>query len=271
MDKNIKLTKKDRISVWWRSFFLQGSWNYERMQNGGWAYSLIPAIKKLYKTKEERSAALTRHLEFFNTHPYVASPIIGVTLALEEERANGAPVDDVTIQGVKYCPNMPTEECYTSPDRFSAEGVVYATKPLSVMGNLIFNFGFRFKNGKVVEVLGDEKAKVVLEKVISIDEGASYLGEVALVPYDSPINQTGLLFYNTLFDENACCHLAIGAGFEDTIKNFDQLSKEELKAVGLNDSMIHVDFMIGAPDLDIKATTFTGQVVQIFKNGTWAF
>ncbi len=101
MGNNIKLTKKDRFSIWWRSFFIQGSWNYERMQNGGWAFSLIPAIKKLYKTKEERAAALTRHLEFFNTHPYVASPIIGVTLALEEDRANGAPVDDVTIQGVK--------------------------------------------------------------------------------------------------------------------------------------------------------------------------
>lgn len=101
MEKNLKLTKRDRLSIWWRSTFIQGSWNYERMQNGGWAYSLIPAIKKLYKTKEDRAAALTRHLEFFNTHPYVASPIIGVTLALEEDRANGSPVDDVTIQGVK--------------------------------------------------------------------------------------------------------------------------------------------------------------------------
>ncbi|MCD2348026.1 PTS system mannose/fructose/sorbose family transporter subunit IID [Clostridium guangxiense] len=101
MAKELKLTRKDRISVWWRSFFLQGSWNYERMQNGGWAFTLIPAIKKLYKTKEERTDALKRHLEFFNTHPYVASPIIGVTLALEEDRANGAPIDDVTIQGVK--------------------------------------------------------------------------------------------------------------------------------------------------------------------------
>ena len=101
MVEQIKLTKKDRISVWLRSNFIQGSWNYERMQNGGWAYTMIPAIKKLYSTKEERSAALKRHLEFFNTHPYVASPILGVTLALEEERANGAPVDDVTIQGVK--------------------------------------------------------------------------------------------------------------------------------------------------------------------------
>ncbi|CAJ1225519.1 PTS system mannose/fructose/sorbose family transporter subunit IID [Lactiplantibacillus xiangfangensis] len=101
MADQVKLTKTDRRRVWWRSTFLQGSWNYERMQNGGWAYSLIPALKKLYTTKEDRAAALKRHLEFFNTHPYVASPVIGVTLALEEERANGAPIDDVTIQGVK--------------------------------------------------------------------------------------------------------------------------------------------------------------------------
>ena len=100
-EERIQLSKKDRVSVWWRSTFLQSTLNYERMQNGGWAFSMIPAIKKLYKTKEDRAAALERHLEFFNTHPYVASPIIGVTLALEEERANGAPVDDVTIQGVK--------------------------------------------------------------------------------------------------------------------------------------------------------------------------
>lgn len=101
MTDRIHLSKKDRLSVAWRSTFLQGSWNYERMQNGGLVYSMIPAIKKLYTTKEDRSAALKRHLEFFNTHPYLASPVLGVTLALEEERANGAPVDDVTIQGVK--------------------------------------------------------------------------------------------------------------------------------------------------------------------------
>lgn len=101
MAEKITLSKKDRLAVAWRSTFIQGSWNYERMQNGGWAYSMIPAIKKLYTTKEDRAAALKRHLEFFNTHPYIASPILGVTLALEEERANGAPVDDVAIQGVK--------------------------------------------------------------------------------------------------------------------------------------------------------------------------
>lgn len=101
MAEKIELSKKDRLAVAWRSTFIQGSWNYERMQNGGWCFAMLPAIKKLYKTKEDRTAAMQRHLEFFNTHPYIASPIIGVTLALEEERANGAPVDDVAIQGVK--------------------------------------------------------------------------------------------------------------------------------------------------------------------------
>ena len=101
VEERIQLTKKDRLAVAWRSTFIQGSWNYERMQNGGFAFSMIPAIKKLYSSKEDRTAALQRHLEFFNTHPYIASPIIGVTLALEEERANGAPVADVAIQGVK--------------------------------------------------------------------------------------------------------------------------------------------------------------------------
>ncbi|ASR41567.1 PTS system mannose/fructose/sorbose family transporter subunit IID [Ligilactobacillus agilis] len=101
MEKKVQLTKKDRMQVAWRSQFLQGSWNYERMQNGGWCYSMIPAIKKLYPNKEDRVAALKRHLEFFNTHPYVASPVVGVTLALEEERANGAEIDDVAISGVK--------------------------------------------------------------------------------------------------------------------------------------------------------------------------
>ena len=101
MAEKLQLSKSDRQKVWWRSTFLQGSWNYERMQNLGWAYALIPAIKKLYTSKEDRAAALKRHLEFFNTHPYVAAPIIGVTLALEEERANGAEIDDTAIQGVK--------------------------------------------------------------------------------------------------------------------------------------------------------------------------
>ena len=176
-----------------------------------------------------------------------------------------------TIGGGYYNPNMPTEECFISPNRHSAEGIVYSTKPLSVMGTLVDNFAFRFEKGKIVEVLAkDEKHKAILEQLVSIDEGASQLGEVALVPFNSPVNETGLLFYNTLFDENACCHLAIGMGFEDTIKGFENMSKEEIKAFDLNDSMIHVDFMIGSSDLSIVATLHDGSIVEIFREGTWA-
>ena len=175
-----------------------------------------------------------------------------------------------TFGGVSYEPNMPTEECFTSPDPKTASGIVFATKPLSLYGTVIKDFGFKFEEGKVVEVLGDEKTKAVLEELIKMDEGACRLGEVALVPFDSPVNETGILFFNTLYDENACCHLALGAGFEDTIRDFDKLSEEERKAVGINDSMIHVDFMIGSSDLEITAHTFDGKTVPIFNKGTWA-
>ncbi len=175
-----------------------------------------------------------------------------------------------TVKGVVYDPNMPTEECYTSPDPNTASGVVYATKPLSLYGTVIKDFGFRFEEGKVVEIFGDEKTKEILKELVNMDEGASRLGEVALVPFDSPVNQTGLLFFNTLYDENACCHLALGAGFDDCIRDFEKKSEEELKSVGLNDSIIHIDFMIGASDLEITAETFDGKTVPIFRNGTWA-
>ncbi len=189
-------------------------------------------------------------------------------LACTEFKGGG----DTTIGGVFFNPNMPTEESFISPDKTSCNGWVYSTKPLSVMGKLVDNFGFKFENGKIVEIYAkDEEHKKVLENLTSLDEGAKMLGEVALVPYNSPINETGLLFYNTLFDENACCHLALGRGFSDTIKGYDKMSLEEIKAVGLNDSMIHVDFMIGSSDLSIVATTYDGQTVQIFKDGVWAF
>lgn len=178
---------------------------------------------------------------------------------------------EITLSGVFYNPNMPTEECFTSPVKTSCNGVVMATKPLSVRGVLVSDFGFRFENGKAVEVIcKNAEYKDVLEKLISTDEGAAMLGEVALVPYDSPINQTGLLFYNTLYDENACCHLALGRAFTECIKDYQTKSEEEIKKVDLNTSMIHVDFMIGSKDLDIMAQTFDGKSVQIFKNGTWA-
>lgn len=176
-----------------------------------------------------------------------------------------------TLDGVYYQPNMPTEECFTSPIKTSANGVVMATKPLSVRGVLVDDFGFRFENGKVVEVMAKDKtAKSVLESLIQTDDGASMLGEVALVPFDSPINQTGLLFFNTLYDENACCHLALGRAFNECIKGYTNMSAEEIKAVDLNQSLIHVDFMIGSADLTIDALTYDGKEIQIFKDGTWA-
>ncbi|MDE5566295.1 MAG: aminopeptidase [Anaeroplasmataceae bacterium] len=179
--------------------------------------------------------------------------------------------EEKTLGGVVYNPNMPTEECFTSPIKESANGVVYATKPLSVRGVLVQDFGFRFENGKVVEIIcKNEQYKEVLSKLIATDEGAKMLGEVALVPFDSPINQTNLLFYNTLYDENACCHLALGRAFTECINDYQSKSEEEIQKIDLNKSMIHVDFMIGSKDLDIVATTYDGKKVQIFKNGIWA-
>lgn len=177
---------------------------------------------------------------------------------------------EYTLDGVFFNPNIPSEEVFTSPMRGEADGIVYASKPLSYRGELIENFSVRFKDGKAVEVHA-EKGQELLEKMISMDEGAAYLGECALVPFESPINKTGLLFCNTLFDENAVCHLALGAGFTACIKDFEKYTNDELHAKGINDSMIHVDFMIGTADLSVVAETADGREVQIFRNGTWAF
>lgn len=177
---------------------------------------------------------------------------------------------DTSLQGVYFNPNIPSEEIFTSPMKGVAEGIVYSTKPLSYNGELIENFSVRFEGGRAVEVKA-EKGQKLLEEMISMDEGAAYLGEVALVSYDSPINQSGILFYNTLYDENACCHLAFGAGFNECLKGFESLSNEECKKKGINESMIHVDFMIGSRDLEIEAITRDNRRVKIFENGTWAF
>ena len=177
---------------------------------------------------------------------------------------------DTSLRGIFFNPNIPTEECFISPMRGKAEGIVYATKPLSYQGELIENFSIRFEGGKAVEVKA-EKNQALLEQMISMDEGAAYLGECALVPVDSPISQSGLLFYETLFDENAACHLALGAGFADAIRGFENKTLEECRAMGVNDSMIHEDFMIGYEGLDIDAVTRDGKTVPIFRRGKWAF
>ena len=175
-----------------------------------------------------------------------------------------------TLKGRVFNPNIPTEEVFTTPKAGKVEGVVYSTKPLSYMGELIEDFSVRFENGRVAEVKA-KQGEELLKHMVSMDDGAGRLGEVALIPYQSPISQSGVLFFNTLFDENASCHLALGKGFNECLKGFETLTEEERKARGINDSMIHVDFMIGAKDTSIVGVTRSGERVQIFKDGNWAF
>ena len=177
---------------------------------------------------------------------------------------------ETSKQNITFNPNIPSEECFISPKKGVAEGVVYSTKPLSYQGQLIDNFYMRFENGKVVEA----KAQVgneLLNTMLSMDEGAAYLGECALVPESSPIAESGILFYNTLFDENASCHLAVGMGYADTIENYHEKTLEECRDLGINDSMIHEDFMIGCDTMNIDAITRDGKTVAIFRKGNWAF
>ncbi len=175
-----------------------------------------------------------------------------------------------SLQDIVFNPNIPSEECFISPKRGEAEGIVYATKPLSYQGQLIDGFWIKFHQGKAVEWHADVNNEL-LTKLIGMDEGSAYLGECALVPYDSPIRKSGILFYNTLFDENAACHLALGMGFADTIENFHEKTLAECRALGVNDSMIHEDFMIGSQDMNIDAVCADGKTVAIFRNGNWAF
>ena len=177
---------------------------------------------------------------------------------------------ETSKQGIFFNPNIPTEECFISPMKGKAEGIVYSTKPLSYQGQLIDKFFMRFEEGKVVQS-GAEVGAELLETILDMDEGARYLGECALVPQHSPICESGLLFYNTLFDENAACHLAIGRGFTDTIRDCHNRSLDECRSLGINESMIHEDFMIGCDSMNIDATCADGKVVAIFRNGNWAF
>ena len=175
-----------------------------------------------------------------------------------------------TLGGEYYNPNIPTEEIFTSPKAGVAEGIVYSSMPLSWRGEIIDNFSMKFENGRVVEVKA-EKNEELLKKMVSMDEGASMLGECAFVPYNSPIRESGIMFYETLFDENAACHFAIGRGFTNTIVNYDKYTNEEMKEMGINDSALHVDFMIGTKDLSIVGIKKDGGELVIFENGLWAF
>lgn len=176
---------------------------------------------------------------------------------------------ETNLKGVTFVANMPTEEVFTMPKRDGVDGVVYSTKPLSLHGQLVEDFKVVFEKGKVVEVSA-KRGLDVLEGMLNMDESSRHLGEVALVPYSSPINQTGLLFYNTLFDENAACHLAFGCAFKNNIQGYEKMSEEDFKKVDFNDSLNHVDFMVGSKDLAIIGYDHEGKSHQIFKDGNWA-
>ena len=176
---------------------------------------------------------------------------------------------ETNLRGIDFTANMPTEEVFSMPKRDGVNGVVVSTKPLSLNGQLVENFKVTFKDGKAVEVSA-EKGLDVLETMLNMDESSRYLGEVALVPFNSPVNETGLLFSNTLFDENACCHFAFGFAFKNNIKGYENMSEEGFKEVGFNDSVNHVDFMVGSEDLEIMGYDFDGNAYQIFKDGVWA-
>ena len=269
-------------------------WCIAAVPGAAWAKKVFPgirtsqAIEKLWEAIlstsrvnedpvaawEQHNADLRKRCEYLNnlgieSLHYTADNGTDLTVGMIPEAifCGGA---EVSRLGVTFNPNIPTEECFISPMKGKAEGIVYSTKPLSYQGQLIDEFFMRFEGGKVVES-GAKVGAELLETMLNMDEGARYLGECALVPQASPICQSGLLFYNTLFDENAACHLAVGMGFADTIRDHHSKTLQECRELGVNDSMIHEDFMIGCDTMNIDAHCADGKIVPIFRNGNWAF
>ena len=220
-------------------------------------------IEKLSKRRNRlNELALDRlHLKSANG----TDVVIGLAEQAQFEGANS-----LTPQGYSFIANIPTEEVFTAPHKNRVDGIVYGTKPYVYNGNLIENFWVRFEGGKVVEH-GAEKGAELFKLLLETDEGASRIGEIALVSNSSPINKTGILFYNTLFDENAACHIAFGAGYPTTVKGGGDMTREQLADMGVNYSIIHDDVMIGSADMAVTGYNKAGDAFEIFKNGEWAF
>jgi aminopeptidase len=222
---------------------------------------------------QQHNDRLAKIVDYLNNKQYkqliYEAPGTNLTIELVENHVwhGGAAVSE---KGVRFNPNIPTEEVYTMPHKDGVNGIVRNTKPLNYNGNLIDGFTLTFKDGKVVDFTA-EKGYEILKHLLDTDEGARRLGEVALVPHQSPISTSNLIFYNTLFDENAACHLALGKAYPTNIQNGTAMSKEELDKYGVNDSLIHEDFMIGSAELNIDGVTKDGKREPIFRNGNWAF
>ena len=272
----------------------QGQWSVIALPNPKWAKIVFPdkdedeAVKALWDAIlfsvrvredndpvaewEKHDKALEAHCDILNAHQFKAMHFsnkkgtdLTVNLVKNHIWVGGG---CTTPDGVFFNPNMPTEECFCMPDRNNVNGTVYASKPLSYSGKVIEDFWFRFENGQVVEY-GAAKNEEALKQLLDTDEGSKRLGEVALISYDSPISNLNVLFFNTLFDENASCHLALGRCYPENVEGGIEMSKEELLAAGGNDSMNHVDFMFGTSDMTVTGIKEDGSTVTVFSEGNF--
>lgn len=226
------------------------------------------------KAWEEHKNTLKKSMDFLNSHKFKYLKYknsIGTDLKIELPKGHiwlgGA---DYTPEGIEFIANMPTEEVYTLPLKTGVNGVVVSSKPLNCNGNLVENFSLKFENGQIVDFKA-EKGYEALKHLIDTDEGSHYLGEVALVPFDSPISKSDIVFYNTLYDENASCHLAIGKAYPVCIECGEKMDSKSLDAHGVNESLVHEDFMVGTKDLTITGIKEDGSEVPVFVDGNWAF
>lgn len=267
-------------------------WCVVSVPTKGWAKKIFPdlseadAVEKLWESifsivradKESPVSAWEEHLSKLENRrnylneknfKYLYYKSEGTDLVVElpegHEWLAGA---EYSKDGVRFVANMPTEEVFTLPKRDGVNGYITSKKPLNYGGNLIDNFKLTFKDGKIVD-FSAEKGEEILKGLLDTDEGARYLGEVALVGYNSPISNSKLIFFNTLFDENASCHFAFGKAYPSCLKGSDSMSEKELVEKGVNDSLTHVDFMVGSAELEIIGETATGEKVQVFKSGDW--
>lgn len=279
----------------WRSYTLsdKSKWSIVAVPSPEWAKKVYPdisedlAIEKLWESILYCSRVTENPIDEWINHNKnlknrtrilndmklkelkYTSPKTNLVIGLPEGHiwVSGASKDP---NGIDFNPNIPTEEIFGMPHKYKVDGIVHSTKPLVYAGSLIDNFWMKFDNGKIID-FGAEKGIENLKLLIETDEGSCRLGEVALVPYNSPISLTDTIFYNTLFDENASCHLAIGTAYSSCIENGANISDEEKDSFGMNNSITHVDFMMGDKDLDIIGIKDNGEEFQIFKNGDWAF
>lgn len=274
----------------------EGQWSIVALPSAGWAKKVFPdmteecAMEALWEAIlmsvrvsedndpvaewDQHNKEILNHSKTLNDYDLKAlhfTNSLGTDLTVElVENHIWAGGCEESTKGAIFNPNMPTEENFCMPYKYGVNGKVVATKPLSYQGKLIDGFSLTFKDGKVVE-FSAEKEEEALKSLVEFDEGSSYLGEVALISYDSPINNTGILFYNTLFDENASCHLALGRAYPMNVAGGTEMNEEQLKEAGANHSMTHVDFMFGSADMHVDGIMKDSTVVPVFRNGNFVF